>query len=64
MGYLLDFLIVNFYVVVFLVFVTFDQFAARHSFFFRLAVDHLLNARVVGLVKQVEADGFAPYGAE
>ena len=61
---LLDFLVVDDDVVVFLVLVTLDEFAAGNGLVFRLAVDHLLDARVIRLMKQIETDGLAARGAE
>ena len=61
---LLDVFVVDLDVVILLVLVALDQFAARHGLVFRLAVDHLPDARMVVFVEQIEADGFAARGAE
>ena len=61
---LLDILIVDDDVFVFLVLVAFDDVAARDGLVFRLAIHHLLDARIIVFVQQVEADGFAAGRAE
>jgi hypothetical protein len=50
--------------VILLVLVAFDDLAARNGLVFRLAVDHLFDARVIALVELVKADALAARGGK
>ncbi len=62
--HLLDVFVLDHHVAVLFVLVALDDFAARDGLIFRLAVNHLLDARVVGLVELVEADALAARGGK